>query len=314
MHALRACGAWDEGQNYGRAVRFAVTQGELKEFKSRYLEIIPSMFSAVSDLYAKYWYDFFHFALFENDKESWETAFERTHWQYFEAVNAARARSILDMACGRGAFTHFLAEHSAAQVLGIDISKGQLRHTHRFQRENLMYKRHDIMKVDELGLKFDAVTFLDAACYLPDKPEALRKVIQVMNPGARFLLVDWCKAENLNSLQEELVLTPFMETWAIPDLRTISQYEDDFIRLGFKILSVKDLNSKVRRDWDYGYESAIKGIQEADVSGLSNLIWKSPLMGSRGAQMAKDQFASALYIKAAFDASFLKYAYFLVEI
>ena len=47
--------------------------------KTHYRESVERMFAAVSDLYAEYWNDFFHFAIFEDDEESWESAYQKTY-------------------------------------------------------------------------------------------------------------------------------------------------------------------------------------------------------------------------------------------
>ena len=118
------------------------------------------------------------------------------------------------------------------------------------------------MKVDELGEMFDAAVFMDADCYLPDKKLAVEKISKVMNPGGRFLLLGWCKQSGLNPIQEELVLYPFMKYWGIPSLETPENYKKYFEQSGFKIVEITDLNNQVRRDWDFGYESALTGIKK----------------------------------------------------
>jgi len=84
------------------------------------------MFAAVSDLYAEYWNEFFHFALFKDDQESRESAFTNTHKKYLDALRIRNARHVLELACGRGGFTDLLAENTTGEVLGIDISRAQL--------------------------------------------------------------------------------------------------------------------------------------------------------------------------------------------
>lgn len=68
----------------------------------------------------------------------------------------------------------------------------------------------DVMRVHELGQQFDAVSFLDAECYLPDKGLAVQRIVAILQPGARLLIVAWCRQGGLSSMQEELVLHPFM--------------------------------------------------------------------------------------------------------
>ncbi len=122
---------------------------------------------------------------------------------------------MLELACGRGGFAEFLAARTGGDVLGIDISRAQLSRATRRRRPNLRFRRHDVMHVEELGERFDAVAFLDAECYLPDKRAALAGIARVMDPGARLLILAWCKREGLRGLQEELVLHPFMRAWGI---------------------------------------------------------------------------------------------------
>src|SRR5215204_5387511 len=144
-------------------------------FREHHTENMERMFAAVSDLYAEHWSDFFHFAIYEGDpEEDWDVAFERTHRRYAEAPRIGGAAKVLELACGRGGFAEFLAAQTEGDVLGIDISRAQLaRAARRHRRPNLRFRHHDAMRVEDLGGRFDAVAFLDAECYLPDKRAAL---------------------------------------------------------------------------------------------------------------------------------------------
>ena len=288
-------------------------KNEFAWFRDHYAENMERMFAAVSDLYAEYWHDFFHFAIFEDDAEGWDAAFERTHRRYADALRLEQAADVLELACGRGGFTDFMAANTSGDVLGIDISRSQLSHAARHKRPNLRFRHHDVMRVDELAERFDAVVFMDADCYLPDKQAAVARIARIMNPGARFLLVAWCKREGLSSLQEELVLDPFKRYWGVPGLETPSAYREHFRRAGLRLIEEVDLNDKVRRNWDFGYERAIDGIREVSIAKAAKLVWKGLPLGPDGIRLLKEQFHAALYIKAGFDAGFLRYTYFLAE-
>lgn len=274
---------------------------------------MAEMFAAVSDLYSKYWHEYFHFALFEEGVESWTTAFENTHRRYMAALKADEAESILVMACGRGGFAHFLATHSDARVLGIDISAAQLSHTAPLKRPNLRFMQHDVMQVDALEERFDAVVCLDAACYFPDKALAVKKTASVIRPGGRLLIVDWCRQENVTRLQNELVLEPFMRYWAVPNLATPAEYRAFLSRSGLEIAAVDDLNDLTRPNWDYAYERALEGVRSLSEETLASLIWKGMKLGPRGVRLMKEQFPAALHIKAAFDLGILRYVAFLAQ-
>lgn len=278
-----------------------------------YRHVMPDMFAAVSDLYGRYWSDFFHFAVFEDESETWTDALDRTHRAYMDELRLGDASRVLEMACGRGALTEILADNTKAEVLGIDLSPGQLRHARRRRRANLAFRQHDIMRVDELPGVFDAALCLDAFCYLPDKRAAIEAIASVMAPGARLLLVDWCRRPALNRLQEELALRPFMRGWAIEEMETLDSYRRHLEAAGFRLLDATDLNHRVRRNWDLAYERAVEALRELDERSLGSLVWDRVRLGRNGFRMAKDQFAAALFLKAAFDAGFLRYVHLLAE-
>jgi cyclopropane fatty-acyl-phospholipid synthase-like methyltransferase len=278
-----------------------------------YRQAIPDMFAAVSDLYRRYWGDFFHFAIFENDDEPMDAALDRTHHKYLDELRVAGASRVLELACGRGPFTEYLARNSGAEVLGIDLSEGQLRHARRRQYPNLSFRRHDIMDAASLPGTFDAAVCLDAFCYLPDKVDAIAGIASVLNPGARLLIVDWCRRPGLNSLQQELVLEPFMRGWAIADLESRDSYSAHLAKAGFRVLDASDLNGRVRRNWDLAYQRAVEAMQELDERSLIALMWDQLRLGREGVKLMKAQFGAALYLKAAFDAGFLRYVHLLAE-
>ena len=271
------------------------------------------MFEAAGEMYADYWNDFFHFAIFEDENWDFDEAFAYTHEKYMDAVGVKEAKKILVLACGRGGFSNIIAQHTEGQVMGVDLSPAQLRQAKRHKRDNLTFRRQDIMKIDELGESFDAVIFLDAACYLPNKKKALKKIKTVMNPGAKLLILDWCKLEGLNFIQEELALQPFMKYWAISGLETADSYRKNFEDLGYQIHEIRDMNDKSRKNWDFSYENGLKGLKELSLKDLPQILLKGSKAGPAAVRIMKEQFPALLYIKAAFDLGFLRYVYFLVE-
>jgi SAM-dependent methyltransferase len=284
-------------------------------FRQHHAENIERMFAAVGDLYAELWGEFFHFAIFEGDDgpEDRAAAFERTHRRYAQALRVSAAGKVLDLSCGRGAFTEYLATRTEGDVLGIDISHAQLSHAMRRRRANLRFRRHDAMRIAELGERFDAIAFLDAECYLPDKRAALAGIARAMKPGARLLILAWCRREGLSVLQEQLVLHPFMRAWGIPGLETASTYRDYLRAAGLRLLEQEDLNERVRPNWELGYERAIEAVHHATPANIARLLWKGWPLGAYGVRLVKEQFAAALYIKAGFDTGFLRYTYLLAE-
>jgi hypothetical protein len=96
-------------------------------------------------------------------------------------------------------------------------------------------------------------------------------------------------------------------------LETLRSYTRIFRHNRFSVLDVIDLNERVRRNWEFGYQRALAAITELSIKDAPRLLWKGVTLGADGIRLIKEQFPAAVYIRAAFDAGFLRYGYFLAE-
>lgn len=289
--------------------------------REHYRTNVPYVFGVTAELYYATWGDFFHLAVFEPDDDpaDFDRALARTHERYFEAVDGARARHIIELGCGGGAFAAWMAARTRGQVLGIDLSDAQLLHTPNrvgnHPRQNLGFLKCDIMNLGALSEgPFDAAICLDAACYLPDKRKALQVVATKLSPRARLLLVDWCRAEQTTALQRELILEPFYRAWGIPEMETVRGYEAAFQAAGFRLHAVEDLSHPVAPNWQRAYDAAIHALGTSlSAAQISSITRVAINYGTGALRLAKDQFQAALLIKAAADSGLLRYVSFLAE-
>jgi SAM-dependent methyltransferase len=292
-----------------------------QERRRHYRENLPMGFDALGELYYTYWGEFLHLAVFDpgDDLGDLTAAYQRTHERYLEAIDGAAAQRIVDVACGGGALSAWLADHTKAEVVGVDLSAGQLTHARRWlaggRRPNLRFARQDVMQLDEFDEPpFDAAICLDAACYLPDRQAALRGIAARLRPGGRLLLVDWCRTERPAALQRELVLEPLCRYWAIGDLATVTGYRRWFAGAGLRIDRLDDLSDRVVPNWERGYQAALRAVAEPVRLGeLLRLAAGRVRHGAVAVQAAKDQFQVALLAKAAADSGLLRYVSILAE-
>lgn len=281
---------------------------------------IQQGFDLLSDLYYAYWGDFFHPALFPDGTHDDDLGrlYERTHERYLEAVRGPGAARIADLGCGGGAFSMWLASRTRGEVVGIDLSAGQIERARRRLRAseltNVRFVQHDLLRLSELDERFDAALCIDAACYIPDRPRALTEIATSLAPGARLLVVDWCRVPSPTRLQAELILEPFYRAWGISDLATVSGYRAAFPAAGLRLVAVDDLSAAVAPNWERGYRAALRALSEP--LRIDHLVSMGSLLARHGPRMleaAKAQFSVALLVKAAADSDILRYVSFLAE-
>lgn len=101
----------------------------------------------------------------------------------------AAGGDVLDVACGTGRFTRYVARE-AAFAWGIDVSDGMVRRARRYAERdgvgNVSFAR-----MDAADLRFEADAFDDVACcwalhLFPDVARVLAEVRRVLKPGGRF--------------------------------------------------------------------------------------------------------------------------------
>jgi sterol 24-C-methyltransferase len=282
----------------------------------RAVERVQAGFDALSELYYRYWGEYFHLAIAEDgdDPEDLAGRYERTHRRYFEAILGSSRRRILELSCGGGAFSAWMADRTTAEVVGVDRSKTQLSHARAnylsAARPNLRFRRGDAMELEQLDeAPFDAAVCLDAACYYPDRPAVLRGMASRLEPEARFLLVDWCQSPSTTALQRELILQPLCRLWGIARLETVAGYLKAFASAGFRVQE-EDLSQATAFNWERGYRLAL-GALERPLRGLLRPVAYLAMHGMSPTQLAKDQLQVALLAKAAADAGVLRYVSFL---
>lgn len=133
----------------------------------------------------------------------------------------AAARQILDLACGDGCYSTWLAEQAgeSAQVYALDVSRHWLKLARRSSRRGGVTSRVRSIAADALRLPFDDDTFDFAWCAqslysLPEAGDVLSELYRVLRRGGRValleddtlhqLLLPWCVDLELKVRQAQL--------------------------------------------------------------------------------------------------------------
>jgi len=111
--------------------------------------------------------------------------------RYYHARNFFKpGASVLDVACGKGYGSAILAEN-AGEVLGIDLNEESLALARKhFGVPNLEFRSWDVLKLAELGRKFDVITAFEIIEHLEarDTHRFLTALGAGLKPGGGLLL------------------------------------------------------------------------------------------------------------------------------
>ena len=136
--------------------------------------------------------------------ENLQQADRYNNW-IFEQIKPYLGNSVLEVGCGNGNFTVFLAKECSS-VMGIDLDSEyvELART-RLQQKTLAQKTEiNIIQGDVLELdtdqRFDAIALLDVLEHIEDDVAILQKLNRLLKPGGNLIV----KVPALNSLYGEM--------------------------------------------------------------------------------------------------------------
>ena len=170
-----------------------------------------------------------HHGYFLDPKDTKEVAQTRLIELLFDRAGLGKRVSVLDVGCGIGGTSCYLARLHDCNVTGITISGKQVEMATRLSREQTDIEPNagdDRIKLDQGSVRFielDAEKMDDYFCtqetfgcvwiseamsHLPHKEHFFRNAFRFLEPGGKLAVADWFKAEDLTDQQLEADIKP----------------------------------------------------------------------------------------------------------
>ncbi len=174
-----------------------------------------------------------------------------------------QANEILDVGCGIGGSSLYLAERFGATVTGITLSPVQAnRATERAEAAGVSAQ---FLVADALQMPFDDASFdlvwtLESGEHMPDKRQFLSECHRVLKPGGLLLMATWCHRptppDNPLTADEQALLDKIYRVYCLPFVVSLPEYEAIAQSLNFQQLRTADWSAAVAPFWDVVIGSA----------------------------------------------------------
>ena len=184
-------------------------------------------------------------------------------WGKITLQNAPQ--DILDVGCGIGGSSLYLAEKFAANVTGITLSPVQAsRASERARAASLDSSvRFQVANALEMPFKdnsFDFIWSLESGEHMPDKTQFISECYRVLKPGGKLILATWCHRETGMAgdltTSEIKHLKEIYRVYCLPYVISISEYQAIALQCGFNNIKTDDWSMAVAPFWDVVIDSA----------------------------------------------------------
>ncbi len=244
---------------------------------------IQKFYDASTKLWEETWGEHMHHGYYGPDGTA-----EKDHHQaqvdlieeFLRWGHVTSPQKILDVGCGVGGSSLYLANKFGAEVAGITLSPVQVSRANTRAIESGMDKIAHFSVADAMNPpfpdeSFDLVWSLESGEHMPDKKRFLQTYFDLLKPGGTFLMATWCHraAPPELTVDERNTLEKIYRAYHLPYIIDIPMYEKLAQQAGFHEIESADWTEAVAPFWQAVVRSvfSVKSISGLAQAGLTTI-------------------------------------------
>lgn len=154
---------------------------------------------------------------------------------------------VLDVCCGMGGPSRYLASHYGCQVTGIDLTESRIDGARRLTTLAGLDARVTFRRANALDMPFGDKTFdvlisQESFCHIPDKARLVAQCVRVLKPGGRIAFTDILTTEHTSEATKERL----QREMTLQGLGSRESYCLALEREGCEIVEARDVSDQWR--------------------------------------------------------------------
>ncbi|MBT9311686.1 methyltransferase domain-containing protein [Leptothoe kymatousa] len=231
-------------------------------------ERIQRFYDQSSQLWEQVWGEHMHHGYYGVDGcatvESPQAAQQELIEEILRWGQVDRPQSILDVGCGIGGSTLYLASKYRATATGITLSPVQAERAKTRARgaglgDHVQFQVADALAMPFADNSFDLVWSLESGEHMPDKERFLRECCRVLKPGGTLLMATWCHrpAQPPLTVAEQQHLEQIYRLYHLPYVISLEDYQAMAAALPLQSVQTADWSRAVAPFWQDVVKSAL---------------------------------------------------------
>jgi tocopherol O-methyltransferase len=228
---------------------------------------IQKFYDASSGLWEEIWGEHMHhgyYGVYGTERKNRRQAQIDLIEELLKWSGVRAAENILDVGCGIGGSSLYLAEKFHAQATGITLSPVQAARATERAKEALLDARSQFLVANAQEMpfadnSFDLVWSLESGEHMPDKAGFMQECYRVLKPGGTLIMATWCHrpidkkpltADELKHLED------IYQVYCLPYVISLPEYEAIARQLPLNNIRTADWSEAVAPFWNVVIDSA----------------------------------------------------------
>ena len=216
------------------------------------MEAIREHYDSLSPLYETFWGEHIHHGFWKGNESAAE-AQENLIKELATRSRVIEGDRVLDVGCGLGGSSMYLAREYGVMVKGISISPKQVSAARdQARRRGLLgranFEVRDANCLDSDPAIYDVIWIVECSEHLFDKPAFIAECARHLAPGGRLAICAWLVGEHLEAKQKKLV-DAVRVGMLCPSFGTLRDYSSWMRKSGLTVESAEDITQHVNRTW-----------------------------------------------------------------
>jgi len=214
--------------------------------------LIQRFYDIGSPYYAEIFGQHIHDGYYLTGKESRAEAGENLIKYLVEKARISAGAKILDVGCGIGGSSVWLANNIGAKTVGITISPGQVEMAHASSVRNHADSAFYLMDAEkmEFDSAFDVIWAVAVCTHLENQPEFIQRATRFLNQKGSFIIFDWMLASGAKRFRDDVSVKSVRRGMLLQSMHTLAEYQAWFAASGYDVLHVEDITPFTIKTWD----------------------------------------------------------------
>jgi tocopherol O-methyltransferase len=209
-------------------------------------------YDRMSPYYHSLWGEHIHHGYWIRGDESKETAQVQLIERLAQVAEIQPGSRILDVGCGFGASSVYLARNYGAQATGITISRVQVEIADQAATAAGVNAKFLFMDAEAMTFEepFDVLWSVESISHYQDIPKFFASATKHLKPGGTLAITDWFKKTNLTPREHKKFLHE-IEHGMMVELQTMEDYARHMAAAGLEVTRSEVLNKNCAKTWDF---------------------------------------------------------------